>query len=239
VPASLDGAAIIAAAQNGGAQSSQEPQQVGFTEQKFEPSPLDELALAENNRGEAEEANAKCSIDNPATVKLRGLRVGMTVDEVHNYLPQATPPWADEFGYAEKIIAPFKFPQLARSPLWRDVSVIGLNFVDGKIGMVSLWYRNVDHWTSGEQFREQVARSLGIHGKWRQRLSTSTPLDQLWQIDCGGQTFRAGLHYSLGEYVPLVEWEDESAINLMISRKVDKAERIRKEAERRRKTFKP
>jgi membrane-bound lytic murein transglycosylase D len=49
VPASLDGAAIIAAAQNGGAQSSQEPQQVGFTEQKFEPSPLDELAKIELN----------------------------------------------------------------------------------------------------------------------------------------------------------------------------------------------
>jgi membrane-bound lytic murein transglycosylase D len=46
-----DGASFIAVAQNGAPQA-QEPPQVGFTEQKFEPSPLDELSKIELNDAE-------------------------------------------------------------------------------------------------------------------------------------------------------------------------------------------
>jgi membrane-bound lytic murein transglycosylase D len=47
-----DGASFIAVAQQGGARAAQEPPQVGFTEQKFEPSPLDELSKIELNDAE-------------------------------------------------------------------------------------------------------------------------------------------------------------------------------------------
>ena len=47
-----DGASFIAVAQQGGARPAQEPPQVGFTEQKFEPSPLDELSKIELNDAE-------------------------------------------------------------------------------------------------------------------------------------------------------------------------------------------
>ena len=47
-----DGASFIAVAQQGGAPQAQEPPQVGFTEQKFEPSPLDELSKIELNDAE-------------------------------------------------------------------------------------------------------------------------------------------------------------------------------------------
>jgi len=46
------GASFVEVAQQGGAQGPQEPQQVGFTEQKFEPSPLDELSKIELNESE-------------------------------------------------------------------------------------------------------------------------------------------------------------------------------------------
>jgi membrane-bound lytic murein transglycosylase D len=50
-PTRLDGASLIAVAQQGGAQQ-QDPPQVGFTEQKFEPSPLDDLSKIELNETE-------------------------------------------------------------------------------------------------------------------------------------------------------------------------------------------
>jgi membrane-bound lytic murein transglycosylase D len=50
-PARPEGGAYIAVAQNGNSQQ-QEPPQVGFTEQKFEPSPLDELSKIELNETE-------------------------------------------------------------------------------------------------------------------------------------------------------------------------------------------
>jgi len=46
-----NGASFVEVAQNGNAQQA-EPQQVGFTEQKFEPSPLDELSKIELNESE-------------------------------------------------------------------------------------------------------------------------------------------------------------------------------------------
>src|SRR5205085_2641315 len=46
------GASFVEVAQQGGSQGPQEPQQVGFTEQKFEPSPLDELSKIELNESE-------------------------------------------------------------------------------------------------------------------------------------------------------------------------------------------
>ncbi|PYS82074.1 MAG: hypothetical protein DMF67_14195 [Acidobacteria bacterium] len=46
-----NGASFVEVAQNGNAQQA-EPQQIGFTEQKFEPSPLDELSKIELNESE-------------------------------------------------------------------------------------------------------------------------------------------------------------------------------------------
>lgn len=52
LPQQQNGASFVEVAQNGGAQQVQEPPQVGFTEQKFEPSPLDELSKIQLNESE-------------------------------------------------------------------------------------------------------------------------------------------------------------------------------------------
>lgn len=204
----------------------------GFKEQKFEPSPLDELRkLTLDERPEAEPR--RCEQSAHTRIELRGLRLGMPAVAVRSRLPALFIPPPDRYGYSLASLSFEKRP--ATDPELKDVLRITTSFLDGKIATVTLVYKNAANWESSDQFVRQVAASMNLNGAWGRYEGESG----VRQMRCEKTAIIAGLFGYGRQSLPFVTLRDEQADYLRRSRVVDEAVRKAKAVEDRRKAFKP
>ncbi|MFL6255289.1 MAG: hypothetical protein ACJ74T_09710 [Pyrinomonadaceae bacterium] len=205
---------------------------LGFNEQKFEPSPLDELrASVLDKKSEAEPK--PCNQSASAHIELRGLRLGMPVAAVRARFPALIIPPPDKYGYSLASVSFEKRP--AADLTLKDVLRVTTSFLDGKVASVTLVYANAVNWESGVQFVQQVAVSMNLDGTWGRYEGESG----VYQMRCDKTTIIAGLFGDGRRRLPFATLRDEHADYLRRSRIVDEAVRKAKAVEDRRKAFKP
>jgi hypothetical protein len=230
------------------------PPVIGFSQEKFEPSPLDELSKLvlspdEQNSSGTDTTPSVSARDCDAKVikdaQLRGFRLGMTLAGVRSRLPQLKVRPADAFGYSE---ARIYFTQRTPAPSFlRDVLLMVFNFIDGHVTSIGVVYDNSIKWRSLEQFTHQVSGSLQLPTNWRSYDNAGNPQRIL---ECRSLRFVASMVRSQTSLAPALFLVDNAEIDKLIARRVEQRERARKadelrrqkqleEEEKRRKAFKP
>jgi hypothetical protein len=178
-----------------------------------------------------------CKLENKEKINLRGFRLGETMVDVKRRIPRFTVPSANKYGFARNLVKP---AMVVRDANFKDVRVFGFEFVDNKVTALRVLYSNTTDWPSAAEFVNQVAESLGIHGAWEPYATDDYRyVDKLWRITCGDSKFMAGFADINGKQYLYLTWEDIAADKLIYQRVVTEAERKRKEAEMRRRTFRP
>lgn len=101
----------------------------------------------------------------PATTELKGLHLGMTMEQVKAQLPQITFAPTDALGSSKTTINP-KFDPRTESATFQDVRTVSLDFLDGRL--VSLWigYDNNFKWTTVDQFVSGISTALKLPKTW-------------------------------------------------------------------------
>lgn len=232
---------------------SKEESVVGFKDQEFEPSPMDELTrlILTPEKGSTSKKPASqspstgqkkpaCSIGSAAPLELRGFRLGMSLDEVRKRVPklQVRPP--DQFGYTRVTIRPIQ-----ASGSLKGVSGAVLDFLDGRLFFILMLYDNSTPWQSAEQFVSRVGEALNLPNEWKAHPEIHPYRGEaLKSLGCGTYQFIAGFAvFDDYQKRPVVYWYDESADDVLSERIAEAAERERQkklqEEERKRRTFKP
>lgn len=225
------------------------PPPAGFTEQRFEPSPLDELrelvlTIDEQSRPSPE----PCGPAGVSRVELRGFRLGLAAETVRARLPGLAVPAPDRYGqsYASANLD----ARTAKDPSLKDVRRVAFSFLDGRVTSATLVYAATADWESAAQFARQVASSMGLTARWGRPEDAAASGEDVRQLKCEGRSIIAGLMFVNGQRYPFVTARDDDASARVRSRMLGEAERKAKaalaeaerkaqEAENRRRAFKP
>lgn len=221
----------------------------GFTEQRFEPSPLDELrelvlTIDEQSRPSPE----PCGPAGASRVELRGFRLGLAAEAVRARLPGLAVPAPDRYGqsYASASLDARK----AKDPSLKDVRRVAFSFLDGRVTSVTLVYAASYDWESAAQFARQVASSMGLTARWGRPEEVAASGEDVRQLKCEGRSVIAGLMFVDRQRYPFVTARDDDASARVRGRMLAEAERKAKaalaeaerrarETENRRRAFKP
>lgn len=221
----------------------------GFTEQRFEPSPLDELrelilTIDEQSRPSPE----PCGPAGASRVELRGFRLGLMSEDVRARLPGLAVPAPDRYGqaYASANLDPRK----VKDTQLKDVRRVAFSFLDGRITSVTLVYAATTDWENAAQFAKQVASSMGLTARWGRPEDAAASDEDVRQLKCESRSVIAGLMFVNRQRYPFVTARDDDASARVRGRMLAEAERKAKaalaeaerkaqEAENRRRAFKP
>lgn len=225
------------------------PAGAGFVEQKFEPSPLDELReMVLTVDEQTRPSNEPCGPDGTSHVELRGFRLGLAAEAVRARVPGLAVPAPDRYGQA---YAPMNLdPRKVTDPQLRDVRRLAFSFLDGRVTSVTLVYAASADWESAAQFARQVALSMGLTARWGRPEEVAASGEDVRQLKCEGKSVIAGLMYVGRQRYPFVTARDDEAPVRVRARMLAEAERKAKaalaeaerrarEAEERRRAFKP
>jgi hypothetical protein len=227
--------------------------QIGFREEKFVPSPLDELSKLVLTPEEQDASAFAKALERAKTcdasiikgAQLRGFRLGMTLSEVKARLPLVKAAPVDASGYSE---ASVHFSKSMPPPSFlKGVLMMVFNFIDGRVSYVAVVYDNSIKWRSLDQFTHQVADSLGLPTAWQAYSYAGT---QQRMLACGKLRFVASMLRPGTSAAPALFLVDNAGIDKVIARRLAAREQARKaeelkrqkkiqEEEERRKSFKP
>jgi hypothetical protein len=241
-PAEADSASYQQVARGGGLPQTV-PDEVGFVEQKFEPSPLDDLrSLAltkEDLRGPApDSAKRTCAGVDVDNLELRGFRLGMSQAEVKARIPDLVTTRPNGLGESRSFTFVRTNKYLSRNATLRGVSSITLNYLDGRVIFVAMLYDDSLKWDSGDEFAGQVAASLGLPSGWARNEGEDYD-EQLKILRCERFALVAGLKRVSYRMLPAAFLTDLAGINALNKRASDEAERKRRAEEQRKRSFKP
>lgn len=231
---------------------------VGFVDQRFSPSALDELSELVLTEDEQSVGNSKSNLpmsyfgptkycNSPLIKKaqLRGFHLDMTAAEIRSRLPGFRLPAADSSGYARAII---RFSKTEPAPQFlHGVITVVFDFVDGRVSYIGVVYDNSIKWNSLEQFTRQVSRTLGLPEQWQSYSSNGTPQKML---RCEKLRFVSAMLRAGKSSAPALFLVDDTGIDKLVARRQAQLESVRKveqqrrqqkarEEEERRKLFKP
>jgi len=114
----------------------------------------------------AQDTSCKATISSlPAAVELKGLRLGMTMEQVKAQVPQITFGPTDELGSSKTTINP-KFDPRTEGGVFQDVRSVSLDFLDERL--VSLWfgYDSNFKWKTVDEFVNGISTSLQVPKTW-------------------------------------------------------------------------
>ena len=144
----------------------------------------------------------------PVSIKrpeLRGLRLGMSIEEVKAIKPSLrTVGGANEVGEHRASIYSAE----------RGVSRIGLEFLDGRLTYIEVAYDNTVKWKDEQQFLSRVAENFGLPTPWH------------GLIECQGLNLDADYNYGIS---PEIHLYDPSARHTVRRRRADIEEKKRRE----------
>jgi hypothetical protein len=200
------------------------------------PTGLDRLLP----RGSSAGKQSRCDLNLTRSPEVRGLHLGMTMQEATSRLHPSKVPEAEwcgrqtlGFDWADDLLG----QPAPRSQEFTGVRGIRLGFLDGRLAYFRMTYDPKAAPLSTDQFRSTLSSALALPGVWRV-VDGAQSWEQLYSIGCEGFVVVAG--YEIGPYVEL---HDTSAIDLLLRRRQDERQRRRRSAEeekeRRRKVFKP
>lgn len=212
------------------------PPAVGFVEQKFEPSPLDELNKIILTKDELEVTAPKpCNADGDAKLELRGFQIGMSVAEVKRRLPSLKPSPPNNYGVSAAAVVLGALER--RDPLLKDVRGANFALLDGRVSGVTVFYNDAAGWESAGQFSAQVAEAMNLTSDWLPMRTAA--LGTLYVMRCEGVSVVAGLSRMGGARFPVISLRDERAMTTIMGRIKDEELKKQKAAEERRRSFKP
>jgi hypothetical protein len=235
------GAQFVEVAQQGSAPSL--PQQIGFSDQKFEPSPLDELSklvLSEKDTRNPATANInkRCVGISPGNIELRGFHLGMSVAEVKARVPDLSMQRLNAEGEMRSIIHVRSNKYLSRTTTLKGVVSLGVYFFGGKVSGLALIYDDSIKWGSADEFVTHVADALALPAGWA-NYDSGDYASQLKVLSCNDFYLIAGLTRVLARKHPVAILHDVEADRRIKKRALEEAERKRRAEEQRKKAFKP
>lgn len=101
----------------------------------------------------------------PAATELKGLHLGMTMEQVKAQLPQITFGPTDALGSLKTTINP-KFDPRTESGTFQDVRTVSLDFLDGRLVSIWIGYDRNFKWTSVDQFVKGISTALKLPTTW-------------------------------------------------------------------------
>ena len=203
--------------------------------QKFEPSPLDELSrLASGYDYKSPLSSEPCDQNYADRINLRGFKLGMNVEEVRRRIPSIKLGAQNNLGRREAS-AVIHRERGSPSEL-SGVRVVFFTFIDGRTSYIAISYNDSVKWGSLEEFAARTAEALKIPPRWESYSVGDNP--QL-RLICGEIQLSAGFVYPYSRSLPMLFLADTSAHREYVKREAAAAERRRLEEEKRRRTFKP
>jgi serine protease Do len=165
---------------------------------------------------------------------LRGLRLGMSVSEVSARLGGLRPT-PGRCGLSTLYLSSRQLPASARG--FEGVAVVRMVFLDDKVAYLNVGYGREFPFKSFDEYLSTLSSSLGLPGLWR-RVAGSADFEQAQAMTCEGFVVAAGRIGSL-----YVELHDTEAVRTLVRRDIEAGQRQKqeaeREAERRRRSFKP
>lgn len=208
-------------------------------EQKFEPSPLDELSqlVLSSDEVPLEIAQNRCTPGTVERIELRGLRLGMPLAQVKAKIAALKVRAPDRFGLAKAFV---NFKQTKSVEPFKGVTAIAFDFFNARLSYIGIIYDNSITWDSSDEFVRQISTVLKLPHQWEPSQDKyGLTSYELKELECEGSKFIAGFErYGYTKY-PVMHWLDMSAVRQYVNRKLDEEEKKRKLEEQRRRTFKP
>ncbi len=103
--------------------------------------------------------------DLPQATEFKGLRLGMTMDEVKARAPQVQFGKTTDVGVSKASFSPEYGPRLDHST-FQDVRTISLDFLDGKLNSLWIGYENTFRWQTVDAFVKGISQSMGLPNAW-------------------------------------------------------------------------
>jgi hypothetical protein len=153
---------------------------------------------------ESKIGQGQCALTIEQSPDVRGLRLGMTLDQVREVFPELPDPPPDEFGWAgyringvEKKDVEIQQARsegvyiIARVDIDRHPETKGvylrIELVDQHLSLLKVHYVGGEKWTAASDFTRQINRTFGLPGAW-ERFDSST-----YDLLCQQFTVYAGL----------------------------------------------
>jgi hypothetical protein len=170
----------------------------------------------------APEASAQggvCTLNAGQSPRLRGLRLGMTADQLGERYPRLPALRADEFG---QVKTSFGGLQDIDGAAFEGVESVELNFVDDRLVGFALHYKGVP-FDSMEQFMAQLRESLKLPGAWVGEGYAPR------KLTCEGFEMQAGASsYGVHWMTPYLRLSEPRAEEVVARRAEEKRERARR-----------
>lgn len=185
--------------------------------------------------------NKPCSLKLDQSPELRGIRLGMTIDEVKSKYPSFGKPgvaYSKEEGFGKEIVRIDK-------PDPKEVESMIITFVDSKATRIKVFYNNDLNWKSADEFAKQTAKALKLDGTW-EKIGQDNEAGSMRYMNCGIDfTVVAGLGKDYKNYLdasgilPYVEVANILEDFKSISRELDSKRQANQRLEEQKDTFKP
>lgn len=124
-----------------------------------------------------------------------------------------------------------------RYPGFEGARQVALSFVDERVAAIRVNYDGSTRWGSLDEFVDKIAESLNLTGEWSAGRASYD--ERAKALDCGDVRVKVGFGGILENNAPFLELTDVKAAELPARRKAEKEDKQRREAEERRKVFKP
>ncbi|HEX8130758.1 MAG TPA: hypothetical protein VF527_16785 [Pyrinomonadaceae bacterium] len=215
-------------------------QQPGFLrEQKFEPSPLDELSRLELDYDEAALATINvCSVKRTANINIRGFQLGANIQEIKTRIPNLTAAPGNKFGVssARVIFDPRK--PIPNTNL-KGVSALFFEFLDGRVTSILAFYDNSIKWNNSDEFVVKTSQAFNLPLAWRPLSGSAYRAGTAKGLKCSDFGVVAGFIQTNRDSYPAIHLFDTEASAAINRRIQEDAERKSREEEKRRQAFKP
>lgn len=144
--------------------------------------------------------------------ELKGLRPGMTVEEVKALAPSLEMGPQDDFGLSKTSFSPDFNPKLNKAA-FQGVRTISLDFLDGRVSSIWIGYNDSFKWKTIEDVVKALTQSLKLPNAWEAK-------GRGQQLTCGGLEIAV----TMVAGSPTLRITDEPARKTWEQRRSEKAE---------------
>lgn len=205
-------------------------------EQRFEPSPLDDLSKLDLSKFTPTKPPAWCAAIKLTDIQIRGFSLGMGVAEVRQRLPWLSVRPADAYGLGTGSATIPGRLQASQTSGFYGVRALAFSFLDGRVSYIGVAYDDSIRWVSLDEFARRTAEALKLPISWEAVTEDYRPRRQ---ITCLGFTLTVEFRDSYSLNRPILRLTGTNALDLYAQRQAAAEERRRQEEEKRRRTFKP
>lgn len=97
--------------------------------------------------------------------ELKGLRPGMTVEEVKTVVPSLEMGERDEFGLSKTSFSPDFNPKINKAA-FQGVRTVSLDFLDGHVSSIWIGYNESSRWKTVEDVVKAITQALKLPSAW-------------------------------------------------------------------------